>query len=149
MKLSLRKASGSVKSNIGHLEGCSGLAGILKSIMMLEKGIIPPSALFEKISPKINARIYNVEVRRWACCVIYSLVNHTQGTHDMHTMAQRWVASRLSQLLRFRRFQRTCHTGRCIPRSRVHEPTKLPQHIGSFNFTEATNERQYSKWIHE
>ncbi|KAI4910493.1 Type I Iterative PKS [Alternaria infectoria] len=53
---------GSVKSNIGHLEGCSGLAGILKSIMILEMGVIPPSALFEKISPKINAKIYNVEV---------------------------------------------------------------------------------------
>ncbi|KAH9903662.1 polyketide synthase PksD [Xylariomycetidae sp. FL2044] len=53
--------SGSVKSNIGHLEGCSGLAGILKSVMMLEKGMIPPLALFEKWNPKINAKAYCIE----------------------------------------------------------------------------------------
>jgi acyl transferase domain-containing protein len=54
--------SGSIKANIGHLEGGSGLAAILKSIMILEKGIIPPNALFEKLNPKINARFYNLKV---------------------------------------------------------------------------------------
>ncbi|KAH6609746.1 putative polyketide synthase [Trichoderma cornu-damae] len=53
---------GSVKGNIGHLEGASGLAGILKSILMLEKGIIPPNANFEKISPRIDADFYNITV---------------------------------------------------------------------------------------
>lgn len=54
---------GSVKANIGHLEGASGLASILKGVMMLEKGIIPPNALFEKMNPKINAKFYNIQVR--------------------------------------------------------------------------------------
>ncbi|KAI1171055.1 hypothetical protein F4777DRAFT_591503 [Nemania sp. FL0916] len=45
---------GSVKANIGHLEGCSGLAGMVKAILMLEKGEIPPNALFEEINPKID-----------------------------------------------------------------------------------------------
>ncbi|KAF2829294.1 polyketide synthase PksD [Ophiobolus disseminans] len=53
---------GSVKANIGHLEGGSGLAGILKCVMMLEKGVIPPNPLFEKMNPKINAWFYNVQV---------------------------------------------------------------------------------------
>lgn len=53
---------GSVKSNIGHLEACSGLAGILKSIMILEKGIIPPNALFEKTNPSIDLWLHNIIV---------------------------------------------------------------------------------------
>ncbi|KAL7624922.1 hypothetical protein AAE478_004136 [Parahypoxylon ruwenzoriense] len=53
---------GSVKSNIGHLEGCSGLAGIVKSIMILEKGVIPPNALFERINPSIDIDSYHIKV---------------------------------------------------------------------------------------
>lgn len=54
--------SGSIKANIGHLEGGSGLAGILKCILMLEKGLIPPNPLFEKFNPKINAKRNNIQV---------------------------------------------------------------------------------------
>ena len=38
---------GSIKSNIGHLESASGLAGIMKSILVLEKGYIPPNVNLE------------------------------------------------------------------------------------------------------
>ncbi|KAH8722886.1 polyketide synthase PksD [Phaeosphaeriaceae sp. PMI808] len=62
---------GTVKSNMGHLEGGSGLAGILKSILILQKGIIPPNALFEKKNPKINAKRNNIQVPtnciEWPC----------------------------------------------------------------------------------
>ncbi|KAH9905928.1 hypothetical protein F4778DRAFT_779319 [Xylariomycetidae sp. FL2044] len=62
---------GSVKSNIGHLEGCSGLAGIIKSVMVLEKGIIPPNALFEKMNPSIDSEFYHTTVPTrnvpWPC----------------------------------------------------------------------------------
>lgn len=44
---------GAVKSAIGHTEGASGLAGIIKSVMILELGMIPPNANFEKANPKI------------------------------------------------------------------------------------------------
>ncbi|KAI0810057.1 polyketide synthase PksD [Xylaria sp. FL0064] len=53
---------GSVKSNIGHLEGASGLAGIMKAIMILERGIIPPTALFEIGNPRINFKFNHLEV---------------------------------------------------------------------------------------
>ncbi|KAK3937139.1 hypothetical protein QBC46DRAFT_294875 [Diplogelasinospora grovesii] len=53
---------GSVKANIGHLEGSSGLAGVVKSMLVLEKGIIPPNALFEKMNPDIDADFYHVTV---------------------------------------------------------------------------------------
>ena len=44
---------GAVKSNIGHLEGASALAGLVKAILALEKGIIPPNINLEKVNPKI------------------------------------------------------------------------------------------------
>ncbi|KAI0119053.1 hypothetical protein F4814DRAFT_458445 [Daldinia grandis] len=53
---------GSIKANIGHLEPSSGLAGIIKAIMILEKGIIPPNALFEKINPQIDVDYYNIVI---------------------------------------------------------------------------------------
>ncbi|OTA80299.1 hypothetical protein M434DRAFT_401803 [Hypoxylon sp. CO27-5] len=53
---------GSIKSNIGHLEGASGLAGLLKAILVTEKGTIPPNALFERMNPAIDGDFYHVEV---------------------------------------------------------------------------------------
>lgn len=44
---------GSVKSNIGHLEGTSGIVAIIKTALMLERGIILPNAGFEKANPNI------------------------------------------------------------------------------------------------
>jgi len=54
--------SGSLKSNIGHLEGASGGAGIMKAILTIEKGVISPNALFEKMNPAIDADLYKVQV---------------------------------------------------------------------------------------
>ncbi|KAK7972306.1 hypothetical protein PG988_006440 [Apiospora saccharicola] len=51
---------GSVKANVGHLEGASGMVGILKSVMILERGIIPPNPLFEKWNKRINAKFNNL-----------------------------------------------------------------------------------------
>ncbi|KAL9073303.1 MAG: hypothetical protein Q9157_004798 [Trypethelium eluteriae] len=52
---------GAVKSNIGHLEGGSGIAGLIKTIMVLENGIIPPNANFEQVNPAIDAEFFHLK----------------------------------------------------------------------------------------
>ena len=47
---------GSVKSIIGHLEGTSGIAGIVKSVLMLEQGMIPAIAGLEVVNKSISAQ---------------------------------------------------------------------------------------------
>lgn len=46
---------GSIKTNIGHLEGAAGMAGILKLVMSLDKESWPALAHFESLNPHIAA----------------------------------------------------------------------------------------------
>ncbi|EGE80204.2 polyketide synthase, variant 2 [Blastomyces dermatitidis ATCC 18188] len=52
---------GALKASIGHLEGGAGIAGVIKSVMILEAGIITPNANFEKVNPNIPKDEWNLE----------------------------------------------------------------------------------------
>lgn len=39
-----------------HLEGASGILGMIKAIMMIKNGIILPTAGFESINPRIEGK---------------------------------------------------------------------------------------------
>eukprot|EP01105_Mastigella_eilhardi_P019273 TRINITY_DN4528_c0_g1_i2.p1 TRINITY_DN4528_c0_g1~~TRINITY_DN4528_c0_g1_i2.p1 ORF type:complete len:3672 (+),score=603.72 TRINITY_DN4528_c0_g1_i2:2537-13552(+) len=45
---------GSVKSNIGHTEGCAGLAGLIKLALSLHHGVIPPTINLGTPNPAIS-----------------------------------------------------------------------------------------------
>ncbi|KAL6694484.1 hypothetical protein J3F84DRAFT_45167 [Trichoderma pleuroticola] len=45
---------GSLKSNIGHTEATSGLSGLIKVLLMMQKGVIPPQALLKNLNPAIG-----------------------------------------------------------------------------------------------
>jgi polyketide synthase 12 len=45
---------GSVKTNVGHLEGAAGITGLLKSVLGLAHGTVPPSLHFAEPNPAIR-----------------------------------------------------------------------------------------------
>ncbi|MFJ5172916.1 SDR family NAD(P)-dependent oxidoreductase [Streptomyces griseoviridis] len=55
---------GSVKTNIGHLEGSSGLAGLIKVLLSLRHRLVPPSLHAEELNPRIPFDDLNLSVVR-------------------------------------------------------------------------------------
>ncbi|MBC9208732.1 polyketide synthase, partial [Roseomonas aerophila] len=53
---------GSVKTNIGHLEPASGIAGLLKAMLVLEKGVLPPNLHFNNPNPNIDFAGLNIRI---------------------------------------------------------------------------------------
>jgi len=45
---------GSVKTNFGHLEAAAGVVGVIKTVLALQNGEIPPSLNFRQPNPHIN-----------------------------------------------------------------------------------------------
>ncbi|KAI0396952.1 polyketide synthase [Xylariaceae sp. FL0594] len=45
---------GALKSNVGHLEGASGVAAVIKGVYTLERGVIPANTWLDQLNPKIQ-----------------------------------------------------------------------------------------------
>lgn len=62
-------ALGSVKSNIGHLDAAAGIAGLIKVVLSLKHGVLPPSLHFQQPNPQIdfqNSPFYvNTKLTSW------------------------------------------------------------------------------------
>lgn len=71
---------GSLKGNIGHSEPAAGVAGLLKVLMMLRRGYIPPQASFKRLNPKLpSLEGHGIDISRtlvpWASPFHAALVN--------------------------------------------------------------------------
>lgn len=85
---------GSVKSNIGHLEGASGIASIIKAAMILDNGLLLPNADFKKPNPNIPLNEWNMKVvnstRPWPRGKKYiSVSNYGFGGANAHVVMQK------------------------------------------------------------
>ncbi len=62
-------ALGSVKTNVGHLDSAAGIAGFIKTVLILKHKLIPPSLHFTTPNPQIdfeNSPFYvNTRLREW------------------------------------------------------------------------------------
>ncbi|MFC1831125.1 type I polyketide synthase, partial [Thermodesulfobacteriota bacterium] len=60
---------GSVKSNIGHLDVAAGVTGLIKAVLALKYGKIPPSLNFQTPNPTIDFGnspfVVNAKLREW------------------------------------------------------------------------------------
>ncbi|ESZ91464.1 BcPKS16, polyketide synthase [Sclerotinia borealis F-4128] len=71
---------GSIKGNIGHCETGAGVAGLVKILAMINKGIIPPLASHKDLNPKIPAlgpdrMAINTEAIPWTAPLRAACVN--------------------------------------------------------------------------
>jgi acyl transferase domain-containing protein len=54
---------GATKPNIGHSEAASGTAGLIKTIMAMEKGLVPPNILLDNFKPGLKPDQRSLKVR--------------------------------------------------------------------------------------
>ena len=61
---------GSIKTNVGHLEGASGIAGVIKAVVMLERECFLPNRNFKQLNPRIALKDWNLKVSpRFQLCL--------------------------------------------------------------------------------
>ncbi|KAJ5464099.1 hybrid PKS-NRPS biosynthetic cluster [Penicillium sp. IBT 31633x] len=53
---------GSIKTVIGHLEGCAGLAGVLKALLAIRHQTIPPNMHFNSLNPSVAPFYENLKI---------------------------------------------------------------------------------------
>ncbi|KHN98032.1 Beta-ketoacyl synthase [Metarhizium album ARSEF 1941] len=74
-------ALGSVKGCVGHTEPTSGVLSLIKVLLMMNKGLIPPQASFKTINPNVNAQacdkiVIPTSLKPWDASFKAALINN-------------------------------------------------------------------------
>ncbi|KAE9375002.1 putative lovastatin nonaketide synthase [Stipitochalara longipes BDJ] len=57
---------GSVKTSLGHLESAAGVAGLMKAVFSLEKGVIPGIVGLETVNPRLKLKEWGLTLNKQA-----------------------------------------------------------------------------------
>ncbi|KAH6611527.1 polyketide synthase [Trichoderma cornu-damae] len=88
---------GSVKSNLGHTECVSGLAGLVKVLLMLERGGIVPTPTFVVANPRLELEARGLEVpitfQQWPEGLLRraSINGSGYGGTNTHVILEAWT----------------------------------------------------------
>ena len=81
---------GSVKTNVGHLDTAAGIAGLVKVVLMLRHGEIPPSLHFERPNPAIDFDTspfaVNTALRPWSDRRVAGVSSFGIGGTNVHAV---------------------------------------------------------------
>ncbi|KAJ5628114.1 hypothetical protein N7490_010342 [Penicillium lividum] len=89
---------GSLKSNVGHLEGSSGIVSVIKTTLMLERGFVLPNANFVNPNEEIPMEKWNMKIPKklvpWPRGKTYASVNNFGfGGSNAHCILERGPVS--------------------------------------------------------
>jgi Beta-ketoacyl synthase, C-terminal domain len=104
---------GSLKTNVGHLESTSGIASVIKVVLALENGVIPPSLNFDTPNSAIDLIGWNLEVSKFLVTTFSATDLTTLGPYNNETMASRSSTPSIYQQFWLWWSQRACYP-RCI-----------------------------------
>jgi microcystin synthetase protein McyG len=88
---------GSVKSNIGHMGVACGLAGLIKVILAMEHGKIPPSLHCDNPNPQLAAADGKIRVatsmESWPAPRVAGVSSFGLGGSNVHLVVEQWSGS--------------------------------------------------------
>ncbi len=90
---------GSVKTNLGHLEGAAGIAGFIKGVLTAHHGVAPPNLHFHEPNSEIPWEHYRLEVpirptplkERGHRPVTVGVNSFGAGGSNVHVVLQEWA----------------------------------------------------------
>ena len=142
-------ALGSVKSNIGHLKGGAGAAGILKAVFALHEKLLPPSLNFNEPNPNVDfAKIpfyVNTELRPWN--MAHGIVRRAAvsafgfGGTNFHTVLEEYIPGRIASEARFS-ITVPETKGTAVPAANLKVPLRGALVVGSASEAELTTRLQ-------